>query len=392
MGGTIFNAQVMLILSTIASSLGAEALQARQQILGYASSSSVGSAASSDPDHQPWIGESQSKAIQRIADGPTKRKLIARAVSIVQNNHNTDRTLRGGRSSPLSSEQRAAIKKAEHVAIAVAKEREKHGLKSAQEEQENASGDCTNVVFTGNGPSTLMGVYSVQKGKYNGGPYYKCGKAYLYRMSGEKGWAIGSYVGSNKEAMYSQASGDLQMSLTDKYTMWSERTGVSSAGIDSPHYQLVRNIQVNCFEGSPLKGYCDAGDENIRQPSSYTSGLGSTGLGNTGMGNYAGIRNFGAASAASMDPVENEQLQLQTLRLRQQQSMQQASIAASEQQALRQATLTEEMEEQKQAKLRRQMLMRNCLRQYETEPMLLQTCLAQVQQPTQYMPPPPLFP
>ena len=149
MGGTIFNAQVMLILSTIASSLGAEALQARQQILGYASSSSVGSAASSDPDHQPWIGESQSKAIQRIADGPTKRKLIARAVSIVQNNHNTDRTLRGGRSSPLSSEQRAAIKKAEHVAIAVAKEREKHGLKSAQEEQENASGDCTNVVFTG---------------------------------------------------------------------------------------------------------------------------------------------------------------------------------------------------------------------------------------------------
>jgi hypothetical protein len=94
------------------------------------------------------------------------------------------------------------------------------------------------------------------------------------------------------------------------------------------------------------------------------------------MGNYAGNRQFGAASAASMDPVENEQLQLQTLRLRQQQSMQQASIAASEQQALRQAT--EEMEEQKQAKLRRQMLMRNCLRQYETEPMLLQTCLAQV--------------
>ena len=66
------------------------------------------------------------------------------------------------------------------------------------------------------------------------------------------------------------------------------------------------------------------------------------------------------------------------LRMQEQQSLQQATNNALEQQELQTATVAAALAERKQAKLRRQMLMRNCLQRYETSPVLLQTCLAQV--------------
>lgn len=179
-------------------------------------------------------------------------------------------------------------------------------------------------------------------------------------MIGGKGWAIADSLGSKHETMFSQASGDVQMSLTDKYTMWSSLSTMIPGPGENPKYNLVRRLQIHCFSGQPLSGDCDAGGALAASaPAAYSQPN----------PNY-----YPAAAPMSA----NTPMALQALRMREQQSLQQATENAMTQQAIQTATFAASMEEQKQTKLRRQVLMRNCLQRYETSPMLLQTCLAQV--------------
>lgn len=313
-----------------------------------------------DPDNQPWIGKRN-----KISSGQNA-KMVSRAVDLDRKEQRHRLRPAQAQSKPIGtttnlrvkhSEQEDAVKKAEQLALAVAQKRAE-AKKAGMFSSEVSPDKCTNVVFSGGGPASLMGVYSVQSGKFNGGPYYKCGKAFLYRKIAGKGWAIANSLGDKRETMFSQASGDVQMSLTDKYTMWSSISSSIPGPGEAPKYNLVRKLHVHCFSGQPLAGDCDASlSGRVPSVSAYSTSQ------------YYGSTALGAA---------NPRMQL-ALRMQEQQSLQQATNNALEQQELQTATVAAALAERKQAKLRRQMLMRNCLQRYETSPLLLQTCLAQIQ-------------
>lgn len=367
----------------------------------------VPESASTDPDKQPWIGSViAAHASKENIPANAMDKLVSRAVSIDQQQARY-RLLRGptgmskhrvqqSPSKVKADKQQEAVKKAEALALAVAKKRATQKYSAVASSAVASANKCTNVVFSGGGPSGLMGVYSIQSGKFNGGPYYKCGKALLYRMSGKKGWAISDSLGSKQQTLFSQASGNLQRSLTDKYTMWSAISSITPGPGQDPTYNLVRRLHVHCFSGEPLSGDCDAGGIGEPTAPAYTQSGGYYPSAASEVAR-AERKAMGVGVGVGVAPMmrgASTQLQLQALRLREQQSLRQATNRALEQQELQQATVSAVLEEQKQAKLRRQMLTRSCLQRYETSPLLLQTCLAQLSRSRVGFAaePPPLFP